>query len=228
MPVNLVAEFKTCGICPLNRNALKAVPYCSSSSNEEVIKSFATASNGTFKHPPVQVGSGQQTTNESVHSKNVSIEEEAAKHLSPEEESLHNQRFEEGYNLSVDPKYNRWLRKKHLEILLPSQASNCGCADAALDSVLDVARDTRSDLLDSYLDTHSQIEYESLEFLDVRPLSPIRVISESLDEISGRNSMSENLDKTSENISITRPGVSTSDNSSISPQASSLDNSSSI
>ena len=95
---------------------------------------------------------------------------------------------------------------------------------------MDVARDTSSDLLDSHLDTHSQIEYEGLilqEFSDVRPLSPIRVVSESLDEISGRNSMSENLDKTPENISITGPGVSTYDNSSTSPQASSLDNSSS-
>ena len=90
VPANLIAGFK---ICPLNRNALKAVPYCSSSSsssNEEVVDSFATASNGLFKNPPVQAGSGQQTTNESMHSKNVSIEEEAAEHISPEEESLYN------------------------------------------------------------------------------------------------------------------------------------------
>ena len=92
VPANLIAGFKTCGICPLNRNALKAVPYCSSSSssNEEVVDNFATASNGLFKNPPVQTGSGQQTTNESVYSKNVSIEEEAAEHISPEEESLYN------------------------------------------------------------------------------------------------------------------------------------------
>ena len=116
-------------------------------------------------------------TNESVHSKNVSIEVEEDKDFSPEEESLYNRRFEEGYNLSIDPKYNRWLRKKHPELLLPlTQASNSGCIDAVLDSVLDVARDTSLDPLDSCFDTYSQIEYEGSilqEFSDVRLLSPI-------------------------------------------------------
>ena len=76
VPANLIAGFKICGICPLNRKALKAVPYCSGSSNsdDEVVDSIAANSNEIFKNTPIQAGSGQQTTNESVHSKNVSIE----------------------------------------------------------------------------------------------------------------------------------------------------------
>ena len=61
-----------------------------------------------------------------------------------------------------------------------AQASNSGCIDAALDSVLDVARDTSLDPLDSHFDTYSQIECEGSilqEFSDVRPLSPIKVVS---------------------------------------------------
>ena len=56
------------------------MPYCSgsSNSNEEVVDSFATTSNGIFKNPTAQAGSGQQTTNESAHSKNASVEVEAA------------------------------------------------------------------------------------------------------------------------------------------------------
>ena len=73
-------------------NSLKAVPYCSGSSNsdEEVVDSIAATSNEIFKNPEVQAGSSQQTTNESMHSKNVSIEEEEDKDSSPEKESLHN------------------------------------------------------------------------------------------------------------------------------------------
>ena len=231
VPANLIAGFKTCGICPLNRKALKAVPYCSGSNNsdEKVVDSIAANSNEVFKNISIQAGSGQQTTIESVHSKNVSIEVEEDEDFSPEEKLLYNRRFEEGYNLSIDPKYNRWLRKKHPELLLPNQASNSGCIDSALDSVLDVARDTSLDPLDSHFDTYSQIECEGSilqEFSDVRPLSPIIVVSESLDKTSASKSLSENLDKTPENISITGPGASTSDNSSTSAQTSSLDNSS--
>ena len=104
---NLIAGFKTKGICPLNHKALKVVPYCSgsSNSNEEVVDSIAANSNEIFKNTPIQGESGQQTTNESVHSKNVSIEEEEDENLSSEEESLYNRRFEEGYNLSIDPSY---------------------------------------------------------------------------------------------------------------------------
>ena len=92
---------------------------------------------------------------------------------------------------------------------------------------MDVARDTSLDPLDSRFDTYSQIEYEGSilqEFSDVRPLSPITVVSENLDKAPASKSLSENLDKTPQNISITGLGASTSDNSSTSAQASSLDN----
>ena len=62
------------------------MPYCSGSSNgdEEVVDSIAANSNKIFKNTLIQAGSGQQTTNESVHSKNVSIEVEEDEDFSPE------------------------------------------------------------------------------------------------------------------------------------------------
>ena len=53
-----------------------------SNSDEEVVV--------LVQNTPIQAGSGQQTTNESVHSKNVSIEEKEHEDFSPEEESLNN------------------------------------------------------------------------------------------------------------------------------------------
>ena len=103
-----MAGFKTCSIHPFNRKILKAVPTSRSGGDQRVVDNTANQSSS------VQKTNVQPTTSESMQSKQVPVEEEVEFDvLSPKLESLYEQRFEEGYNLSIDPKYNRWLKKKY-------------------------------------------------------------------------------------------------------------------
>ena len=67
--------------------------------------------------------------------------------LSPEQETLYQQQFEEGYNLSIDPVYNHWLKKKHLQ---PSHSK------PSVESVVDTGHvDTSIEYFDPTLCTGS-------------------------------------------------------------------------
>ena len=69
----------------------------------------------------------EPTITEYMQSKQVPVEKEVEFDvLSFELESLYERRFEEGYNLSIDPIYNQWLKKKHPELSITDQPSHSG------------------------------------------------------------------------------------------------------
>ena len=150
----LVAGFKTCGIHPLNRKALKAVPTFSSGSDQEVVDDTATTSNGSSENTSVQMVNQLRTTG-SIQSKQVPDEEE--EDLSPELELLYKRRFEESYNLSIDPRYNHWL-KKHPELSITDQPSHSGYVEPAINSVMDAVVDTSSDYFEPVVQIFSNFK----------------------------------------------------------------------
>ena len=93
-PANMISGFKTCGIYPYNRKAVRAVPNQDSAkvAGNEVVAASIQALN------------------------NIHALEEGIEVLSAEQELLFIRRFEEGYDLHTDPAYNRWLKKNHPEV----------------------------------------------------------------------------------------------------------------
>ena len=73
--------------------------------------------------------------------------------LSPELESLYERRFEEGYNLSIDPKYNRWIKKKYPELSTADQPSHSGYAEPVMDAVEPVEKEVEFDVLSPELES---------------------------------------------------------------------------
>ena len=143
VPANLIAGFKTCGIYPLHRKALRAVPTSNSGGNEEkVVDKPAGTSKGGSENPSDHTKNNQSTTTESsAQSKEFYDKEEDA--LSTELEALYNQRYEEKYNLTIDPGYNQWLKNKHPELLIDEPFhSAAGCAEPVqIDAVVDTSSD---------------------------------------------------------------------------------------
>ena len=90
----MISGFKTCGIYPYNRKAVRAVPNQDSAkvAGNEVVAASIQALN------------------------NIHALEEGIEVLSAEQELLFIRRFEEGYDLHTDPAYNRWLKKNHPEV----------------------------------------------------------------------------------------------------------------
>ena len=203
VPANLIAGFKTCGIYPLNRKALRAVPTCNSGgSEEEVVDKPAGTSNKRSENPSDHINNNQSTTTESS-AQSKEIYDKGENVLSPELEALYNRRYEEGYNLTIDPGYNQWLKNNHPELLTDeSSHSAAGCTEPVQ---IDAVVDTNSDYFDPTFATSSDfLEYGSIlqEFSDVRPLSPVSV--ESTTEPAG-------IPNTISGVSTSETPVRTSD-----------------
>ena len=109
VPANLISGFKTCGIYPLNRNAVKPVgdinEKCSTNKQHKTTEgSDANEGCSAIKEP----------RDESGYSKT----------FSSEQEELFKKRFEEGYDLCIDPEYNAWLKIHHPESLVDTTLSS--------------------------------------------------------------------------------------------------------
>ena len=97
VPANLISGFKTCGIYPLNRNAVKPIDYAieTCSANEE---------HSAIEEPRDESGN--------------------SKIFSSEQEELFKKRFEEGYDLCIAPEYNAWLKMYHPDSLVHETLSS--------------------------------------------------------------------------------------------------------
>ncbi len=136
-PANLIAGFKTCGIFPLNPSAITI----NSSSN-------------THSDPPTDTASREEKNechnDVSDVSESFSIEETGSVFLydghpvmedpvcntefNSQQEALFRRRFEVGYNLNTDPKYNCWLEINHPEL---EQHSDHSSNQETIQSVID-------------------------------------------------------------------------------------------
>ena len=109
-PANLIAGFKTCGVFPFDRNAVKAVP------THEMNTLPSEKSAGNFEKTAEAVA-------KNMSEELVVTEKEDTEIFSAEQEQLFMRRFEEGYDLSTDPVYNQWLKENHPELLPADQPS---------------------------------------------------------------------------------------------------------
>lgn len=96
---NITAGFRAAGIHPFNRHALSAQTSAGEKLAEETGLSFLPM------HSPIS----------KPHSKSVALEVDE---LTEEEISLFERRFENGYDLIDDTRYNRWLSCYHPELVL--------------------------------------------------------------------------------------------------------------
>ena len=101
-PANIISGFKTCGKYPFNSSAIVATSdNCSDS-----------ASNVDCNP------SGNDTS-----SKSTKATEDDPPEFTTEQQQLFQRRYEEGYNLTIDPEYVKWLKFHHPESCLPCDSS---------------------------------------------------------------------------------------------------------
>ena len=225
VPANVIAGFKTCGIYPLNREALKAVPIYSNRSSSDkasAADNTALATNGIPKDDVVEEENEQPTRTESFQAPNEG--QIGSDVLSREQEELFKRRYEEGYNLSIDPAYNLWLKKNYpppLEVDCPSYSDYIepvtnNSVSTNIGTISESAFSGSADYVDPVVATSSEYDELTLQdFLDITPLSPINVES------------TENPVATSQdtNPPVSTTGISSCDNPRASSPASSLNKS---
>ena len=108
VPANLIPGFKTCGIYPLNQDAVKPVSTTS--------EKYSANQQGTNEG---NKAAERYTANEE-HSTTMNLEKKVT---APEQEDLFRKRFDEGYDLCIDPDYNAQLKLNHPESLMDSSGS---------------------------------------------------------------------------------------------------------
>ena len=98
VPTNLIAGFKVCGVYPLNRQAVK----------------------------PNEAQSAECQHNESIESYEqiecTECPDDVNDEITPELEKKFQLRFEEGYDLCIDPLFTDWLKKNHPESVIHSES----------------------------------------------------------------------------------------------------------
>ena len=110
IPAIIIAGFKSCGVYPFNSSAIKVPSLQSGSSN--------TAVEGK---PPCSNDEGSPATEISSTYNDVPVDTDAEpSDFNAEQQQLYKKRFDEGYNLYIDPDYTRWLRMYHSESYLSS------------------------------------------------------------------------------------------------------------
>jgi len=107
---NVIAGFKTCGIYPFNCNAFTAVPTHDSS---EMVAGNVEKTN--VEAAEASCVKNSQSSNNILNGTKEMFAKENDVVFSPDQEQLFARRFEEGYDLSTNPAYNRWLKENHPE-----------------------------------------------------------------------------------------------------------------
>ena len=101
-PANVVSGFKTCGVYPFNSSAI------GTSMDGDCAKSVNC---NPSADDDSRLGKGKTKTTES-----------RVPEFTVEQEQLFQKRYDEGYNLTVDPEYLRWLKLYHPESHLLSDS----------------------------------------------------------------------------------------------------------
>ena len=118
IPANVIAGFKSCGVYPFNSSAIKVPSLQSGNCN--------TAVEG---EPPCSNGEGSPATEISSTYNDMPVDTDALpSDFSVEQQQLYKKRFDEGYNLYIDPDYVRWLRMYHPE----SYPSSCSESESVV------------------------------------------------------------------------------------------------
>ena len=196
IPANLIAGFKTCGIYPFDRNAVKAVPIFDTSGNDK-------ASEKTLEP---EMLSNESTEDSRITNTEVGFDAESDEIFSTEQIQLFTRRFDEGYNLSIDPAYNHWLKKSHPEFSTTDLASFSDDVEPTIG--------TSSIFTGSIADEFSYIEPLvplSIEQLSETPQEPlIDDVDLSAEAVASQQTSSEMLYSNANDKDISAPNPSTS------------------
>ena len=116
VPANIMAGFKTCGVYPFNRSAIK-VAFCDTQVDTSTISNKdANESNETCHS-----SDGMQTSQSPSHSP-MPKETLDFVEFNEDQGALFLKRYEEGYDIFDDADYVRWLEINHPEVL-PTHSS---------------------------------------------------------------------------------------------------------
>ena len=118
-PSNMIAGFKVCGVYPVNRQAVK--PNGGTKNNCKSDKqecSKRSESNEFSEKEPAECEDRMSTEHEEIGSTNCLQDKDDE--ITPELEKKFQLRFEEGYDLCIDPLFTRWLEKNHPESVIRS------------------------------------------------------------------------------------------------------------
>ena len=110
-PQNLISGFSTCGICPFNPKAIKAPIYPTNSQNDEDNEMMDPGGE-------LEVVTADTVRDDNGMNLNSGGDNSEASHTStssPEQVALFNLRYENGYDVFVDPDYVSWLLETHPE-----------------------------------------------------------------------------------------------------------------
>ena len=111
-PANIIAGFKTCGIYPLDSSAI-IVPQ----SKSDEIRLKGDHSTNTHLDNSVDDNGVENDVDDT-------FVDDANDSFTPEQEELFRKRYQEGYNLLIDPDYIRWIRIHHPESPLQTDLDN--------------------------------------------------------------------------------------------------------
>ena len=111
-PQNLISGFSKCGICPFNPEAIKAPIYPTNSQNNEDNEEMDPGGEmEVVTADTVRDDSGMNLSSGGDNSEASCI----STSFSPEQVALFNLRYENGYDLFIDPDYVSWLLETHPE-----------------------------------------------------------------------------------------------------------------
>ena len=110
-PANIIAGFKSCGVYPFNSAAIK-IPSVQSGNSNAAKESEPFCSNGEVS-PAAEISSTR-----------TDVSMVATSSFIAEQLQLYKKRFNEGYNLFIDPDYVRWLGMYHPEFCPPIESES--------------------------------------------------------------------------------------------------------
>jgi hypothetical protein len=111
-PQNLIAGFSKCGICPYNSEAIKAPIYPTDSQNDDDNEDLdLDGEMAVVKSDTVGDSSGVNLNNSGENGEASCTRTS----FSPEQVALFTLRYENGYDLFIDPDYVSWLLETHPE-----------------------------------------------------------------------------------------------------------------
>lgn len=118
-PSNLIAGFKVCGVYPVNRQAVKPNDCTKNTESSEQECSNGSESNKSNETESAEHEESASPEHQDVGPTECIIEEDDE--ITPELEKKFEMRFEEGYDLCLDPIYTNWLKKNHPDLVTSSE-----------------------------------------------------------------------------------------------------------
>ena len=132
MTVNIVASFKRTGIQPFDRTVIKLPGQQANDKEKEYITEkvafvpfFSSSVNHQHVDRQIPDQDPDHTSDLSINTVNSQICQmplsEVPKPYTESELALFQTRYENGYNLSHDKRYNSWLRENHPQVTILAQ-----------------------------------------------------------------------------------------------------------